>query len=128
MTVTVTAKEDLESAQKRGENAIIVTGELARQVRRSRRLVLLSGILLTCAARVLGLLALAAWLNGAPVPGTAAGHTLGLGPTPVPADATAIVICALLGMGLLFHLHADYKIVESTPQKLVLRRRHPRRV
>lgn len=28
MTVTVTAKEDLESAQKRGENEIIVTENL----------------------------------------------------------------------------------------------------
>lgn len=118
MAKIVTTKSELESAKDDGENEIIVKGELADKLKKSKQVAKLSGV---------GLAALNVALGAATLAAPVTGGLSYFAVAPVAAltglEITAIIAASTLGIALIIALFKDYEEIEYSKEKMVLRKR-----
>lgn len=119
MAKIVTTKSELESAKDDGENEIIVKGELADKLKKSKQVAKLSGV---------GLAALTVALGAATLAAPVTGGLSYFAAAPVAAltglEIAAIITASTLGIALIIALFKDYEEIEySKGEKMVLRKR-----
>ncbi|MFH8134197.1 hypothetical protein ABU178_08420 [Pantoea osteomyelitidis] len=111
----VTTKEELKKAKDKKVEIILVEGELAKNLRRSKKIGIATGGL-----SVVAVAALAASLAAAPVSGGAslAGFAA-VAPTAAAAfsgfEISAIIAASAIGLTLLIAIFKDYEEVEAGP-------------
>jgi hypothetical protein len=122
---SVTTKEELNDAVKAGVPEIVIVGDLADKVARTKKLGMLSGwrkkVFLTSIA--------SATAATAAIPLTGGSSTAAVAGFVAPAAAlsgmeiAAIIISITIGAGMLIGLHKDYEEIEVGNGKLVLRKK-----
>lgn len=118
METIVRTKEELEKAKKSGATTILVKGELADKLKKSKKVAMLSGA---------GIAALTAALGVATVTAPVTGGLSYLAAAPVAAltgvEIAAIIVAASLGISLIIALFLDYEEIEYSEGSLKLRKR-----
>lgn len=118
METVVRTKEELEQAKKSGVATILVKGELADKLEKSKKVAKLSGA---------GLAVLTAALGVATVTAPVTGGLSYFAAAPVAAltgvEIAAIIAAASVGVGLIIALFLDYEEIEYSEGVLKLRKR-----
>jgi hypothetical protein len=118
MPVTVRTKSELEKAKENGAEEIIVKGELADKLKKSKKVAMLSGV---------GLAALTAALGVATVTAPVTGGLSYFAVAPVAVltglEIAAIITAASLGLGLIIALFLGYEEVSYSKGSLTLRKK-----
>jgi len=118
MARIVRTKEELESAKNDREDEIVVEGELADKLKKSKKVAKLSGA---------GLAALTAALGVATIAAPVTGGLSYFAAAPVAAltgvEIAAIITASALGLALIIALFKDYEEIEYSQGKLILRKR-----
>lgn len=112
--VTVRTKEELATARQSGVERIVVQGELAEKVKRSKKIALAGSVTLGTLAVALAAMPLTGGLSmfaAAPV-----AALTGL-------EIAAIIAAASVGLALIIALFKDYEEVSYGDGKLVLKKR-----
>ena len=111
-------KAELEKAKDDGVHEIIIKGELANKLKRSKKVAMLSGV---------GLAALTAALGVATVTAPATGGLSYFAAAPVAAltglEIATIITAASLGIGFIVALFLGYEEVSFENGRLVLRKK-----
>ena len=100
--ITVTTKEELQTAQKLNSKEIIVIGKLANDLKKSKKVMKLGKV---------GIIALAGVIGLAPFTG---GVSLGVAATAAALtglEISAIIIASSIGLSLLLAVHKGYEEV-----------------
>lgn len=117
-TITVSTKEALKKAQQNGTANIIITGELANKIHRSRKIGQLSKIKLAILTAAVGAATVSAPMSG----GTSYAALV-----PVAAltgvEIAMIIFAVFMGIGLIIALSKDYDEIEFGKDRLVLRKK-----
>lgn len=118
MAITVTTKEELENAKNDGEDQIIVKGELADKLKKSKQVAKLSGA---------GLAVLTVTLGVATVTAPVTGGLSYFAAAPVAAltglEIAAIITASALGITLIIAIFKDYEEIRYSKGELILRKR-----
>ncbi|MGL1561479.1 hypothetical protein ACSTJW_16965 [Vibrio parahaemolyticus] len=118
METVVRTKEELEQAKKVGAEIILVQGELADKLKKSKKVAQLSGV---------GLGVLTAALGVATVTAPATGGLSYVAAAPVAAltgvEIAAIIAAASVGISLILALFLGYEEIDYSKGNLKLRKR-----
>lgn len=118
METVVKTKEELEKAKKSGATLILVEGELADKLKKSKKVAKLSGA---------GIAVLTAALGVATVTAPVSGGLSYFAAAPVAAltgvEIAAIIAAATMGVGFIIALFLDYEEIEYSKGFLKLRKR-----
>lgn len=118
MSRIVKTKAELEQAKNDGEKEIIVEGELADKLKKSKKVAMLSGA---------GLAVLLAALGAATVTAPFTGGLSYVAAAPVAAltglEIAAIIAATSLGLALIIAIFKDYEEIGYSEGKLILRKR-----
>ncbi|MBD1389380.1 hypothetical protein IC617_08075 [Neiella sp. HB171785] len=118
METIVKTKEELQQAKESGAELILVKGELANKLKKSKKVAQLSGV---------GLAALTAALGVATVTAPATGGISYLAAAPVAAltgvEIAAIIAAASLGIGLVVAIFMGYEEIDYSEGSLKLRKK-----
>nr|AIW63028.1 hypothetical protein [Burkholderia sp. Ha185] len=115
---TVATKEELKSARENEAAQIVVVGELADKLKRTKKIATLSAVTLTAIVAVVGLAAVAA-------PETAGLSFVALGPLAGLSgiEIATIILAASIGLSLILAIHKEYDEIGYKEGELVLRRK-----
>jgi len=117
MTV-VTTKQELEAAKERGDEEIIVDGELADKLKRAKKVTMVGVGTLT---------ALTAAIAAATVTAPVTGGLSYFAAAPIAAwsglDVAAIILASAVGLALLIALFKDYEKISYSDGRMALRKR-----
>ena len=120
--IIVSTKEELEKAKNTNYEKIIIKGELADKLHKTKKIATLSK---TSLALIVGLIgtgvALAPFSAGTSlaisgITATAVGTTTGVG-------AAAIIIASSLGVALILAIYKDYEVISYKYGELILRKK-----
>ena len=116
---TVSTKEDLKKAKDAGVQEIVVVGEFADKLNKSKKIAFISAGALASVVAIVGVAAIAA-------PETA-GFSLAAA-APVAAsisgmEIAAIIAASTIGIALIIAVFKDYEEIEAGHQKIILRKR-----
>lgn len=118
MSLTVRTKAQLEQAKTAGEKEIIVEGDLADKLKKSKKVAMLSGA---------SLAALLVAVGGATVTAPITGGVSYLVAAPVAAltglEIAAIITASFLGVSVIIALFKDYEEIGYSKGRLALRKR-----
>lgn len=120
--ITVSKKEELEEAKNKGYEKIIIKGELADKLHKTKKITTLSKTSLALIIGVIGAgVALTPFSGGTSlaisgITATGVGITTGVG-------ATAIILAASLGIALILAIYKDYEEISYKDKELILRKK-----
>lgn len=118
MSLTVKTKAQLKQAKHAGEKEIVVEGELADKLKKSKKVAMLSGA---------GLAVLLAAVGAATVAAPITGGLSYFAAAPVAAltglEIAAIITASTLGLGLIIALFKDYEEIGYSKGRLVLHKK-----
>lgn len=116
--MVVKSSEELEAAKKRGDKEIIIEGELANKLKRSKNLSMVGAGTLAVVTAVLGVATVSAPFTGG---------VSYLAAAPVAAltglEIAAIIAATSVGLALVLAVYKDYEEVSFSDGRLVLRKK-----
>ena len=121
-TITVSKKEELEEAKNKGYEKIIISGELADKLHKTKKISTLSKTSLALIVGIIGTGVALAPLSGGTslaisgITATAVGTTTGVG-------AAAIIVASSLGIALILAIYKDYEEISYKDGELILRKK-----
>jgi|GEM_PF-671964 len=137
-SITVTTKNELESARKKKYEEIIVTGKLANDLKKSKRIAYASAATLAIVTAAIIAIPFTGGLSAAGAVSAIALESAAVGFTAATAGATAtaatavgltgieistIIIAASLGISLIVALFKDYEEISFSDGTLTLRKK-----
>lgn len=118
METIVRTKEELERAKASGAETILVQGELADKLKKSKKVAKLNGASLAVLTTALGV---------ATVTAPATGGLSYFAAAPIAAltgiEIAAIITAATIGIGFIIALFLDYEEIEYSKGSLILRKK-----
>jgi hypothetical protein len=120
--IIVSKKEELEEAKNKGYERIIIKGELADKLHKTKEITRLSKTSLALIVGTIGTGVALAPLSGGTslaisgITATAVGVTTGVG-------AAAIIFAASLGIALILAIYKDYEEISYKDGELILRKK-----
>ena len=125
-SLTVTTKEELKKAQNEEVDEIIIIGDLAGKLKKSKKITKLGvfsmAALMAAISVGIGGVATAPTTGGLSLGFTAA--SAGTAATITGLEIATIIFISTMGIGLIIALFKDYEEIEFSKGKMILRKRH----
>lgn len=114
MTVDVYTKEELAQAKDAGEEIIVLHGELAENIRKTKKIVKISGVALAALTAAVGLIPVTGGISAFAAVGVAA--LTGL-------EIATIIAVSCVGLSLILAIHNGYEEVSYKNGELTLKKK-----
>lgn len=112
--ISVSTKEELNQAKENGYDEIIVTGELANKLKKSKKVALLSG---AAAAALIAAVGLAPITGGLSMVGMAGAAAL------TGVEVATIITASAIGLALVFAIYKEYDEISYKDGELKFRKK-----